>query len=76
VIPTDLEQSRWWLLGLPEICQSASYVLSRCSARRVALLVLLVLALIPAVPMAWAFAQSSASPGGAANVTGGNGSCT
>jgi hypothetical protein len=48
----------------------------RWSARRVALLVLLVLALIPAVPMAWAFAQSSASPGGAANVTGGNGSCT
>jgi hypothetical protein len=48
----------------------------RWSARRVALLVLLLLALIPAVPMAWAFAQSSASPGGAANVTGGNGSCT
>jgi tRNA A-37 threonylcarbamoyl transferase component Bud32/membrane-associated phospholipid phosphatase len=48
----------------------------RWSARRVALLALLVLALIPAVPMAWAFAQSSASPGGAANVTGGNGSCT
>src|SRR5829696_2264242 len=48
----------------------------RWSARRVALLVLLMLALIPAVPIAWALAQSSASPGGAANVTGGNGSCT
>jgi len=48
----------------------------RWSARRVALLVLLMLALIPAVPIALAFAQSSASPGGAANVTGGNGSCT
>jgi tRNA A-37 threonylcarbamoyl transferase component Bud32 len=48
----------------------------RWSARRVVLLVLLVLALIPAVPMAWAFAQSSASPGGGANVTSGNGSCT
>jgi tRNA A-37 threonylcarbamoyl transferase component Bud32 len=48
----------------------------RWSARRVALLVLVVLALIPAVPMAWAFAQSSANPGGAAIVTGANGSCT
>jgi hypothetical protein len=48
----------------------------RWSARRVALLALLVLALIPAVPIAWAFAQSSANPGGAADVTGGNGSCT
>jgi tRNA A-37 threonylcarbamoyl transferase component Bud32/membrane-associated phospholipid phosphatase len=48
----------------------------RWSARRVALLLLVVLALIPAVPMAWAFAQSSANPGGAAIVTGANGSCT
>jgi tRNA A-37 threonylcarbamoyl transferase component Bud32/membrane-associated phospholipid phosphatase len=48
----------------------------RWSTRRVALLVLVLLALIPAVPLAWAFARSSANPGGAAAVTGGNGSCT
>jgi tRNA A-37 threonylcarbamoyl transferase component Bud32/membrane-associated phospholipid phosphatase len=48
----------------------------RWSTRRVALLVLLLLALIPAVPLAWGFARSSANPGGAAAVTGGNGSCT
>jgi hypothetical protein len=48
----------------------------RWSTRRVVLLVLVLLALIPAVPMAWAFARSSANPGGAATVTGGNGSCT
>ena len=48
----------------------------RWSPRRVALLLLVVLALIPAVLMAWAFAQSSANPGGAAIVTGANGSCT
>jgi hypothetical protein len=48
----------------------------RWSTRRVALLALVLLALIPAVPLAWAFARSSANPGGAAAVTGGNGSCT
>src|SRR5215218_911727 len=48
----------------------------RWSTRRVVLLLLVVLALIPAVPLAWAFAQSSANPGGAATVTGGNGSCS
>jgi tRNA A-37 threonylcarbamoyl transferase component Bud32 len=50
--------------------------IQRWSPRRVVLLLLVVLALIPAVPMAWAFARSSANPGGAAIVTGGNGSCT
>ncbi|HET9290249.1 MAG TPA: RIO1 family regulatory kinase/ATPase, partial [Actinomycetes bacterium] len=48
----------------------------RWSTRRVVLLALVLLALIPAVPLAWAFARSSANPGGAAVVTGGNGSCT
>ena len=48
----------------------------RWSTRRVVLLVVVLLALIPAVPLAWAFARSSANPGGAAAVTGGNGSCT
>jgi tRNA A-37 threonylcarbamoyl transferase component Bud32/membrane-associated phospholipid phosphatase len=48
----------------------------RWSARRVGLWLLVLLALIPAVPMAWAFAQASTNPGGAAAVTGGNGSCT
>jgi hypothetical protein len=48
----------------------------RWSTRRVVLLVLVLLALIPAVPLAWAFARSSANPGGAAAVTGANGSCT
>jgi tRNA A-37 threonylcarbamoyl transferase component Bud32 len=48
----------------------------RWSTRRVALLVLVLLALIPAIPLAWAFARSSANPGGAAAVTGGNGACT
>jgi tRNA A-37 threonylcarbamoyl transferase component Bud32/membrane-associated phospholipid phosphatase len=48
----------------------------RWSTRRVVLLALVLLALIPAVPLAWAFARSSASPGGAAAVTGANGSCT
>jgi len=48
----------------------------RWSARRVGLLLLVVLALFPAVPMAWAFARSSANPGGAAAVSGGDGSCT
>ena len=48
----------------------------RWSTRRVVLLLLVVLALIPAIPLAWAFASSSANPGGAATVTGGNGACT
>jgi hypothetical protein len=47
----------------------------RWSTRRVVLLALVLLALIPAIPLAWAFARSSANPGGAAAVTGGNGSC-
>ena len=50
--------------------------IQRWSTRRVALLVLVLLALIPAVPLAWVFARSSANPGGAATVTGGTGSCT
>jgi tRNA A-37 threonylcarbamoyl transferase component Bud32/membrane-associated phospholipid phosphatase len=48
----------------------------RWSTRRIVLLVLVLLALLPAVPLAWAFARSSANPGGAAAVTGGTGSCT
>jgi hypothetical protein len=49
----------------------------RWSTRRVTLLLLVLLVLIPAgVPMAWVFANSSANPGGAATVKGGNGSCT
>jgi tRNA A-37 threonylcarbamoyl transferase component Bud32/membrane-associated phospholipid phosphatase len=47
----------------------------RWSTRRVGLLVLVLLALIPAVPMAWVFARSSANPGIAAAVSGANGSC-
>ena len=50
--------------------------IQRWSPRRVALLLLVLLALIPAVPMAWAFARSIATPGGAAIATGANGSCT
>ena len=48
----------------------------RWSARRVGLLLVVLLALIPAIPLAWAFAQSSASPGSGAAVTGGSGACT
>jgi tRNA A-37 threonylcarbamoyl transferase component Bud32 len=48
----------------------------RWSTRRVILLIFVLLALIPAIPLAWAFARSSANPGGAAVVTGGTGSCT
>jgi tRNA A-37 threonylcarbamoyl transferase component Bud32/membrane-associated phospholipid phosphatase len=49
----------------------------RWSTRRVTLLLLVLLVLIPAgVPMAWVFAHSSANPGGAAAVKGGYGSCT
>jgi hypothetical protein len=59
---------------LPEVPRPIG--VQRWSTRRVALLALVLLALIPAVPLAWAFARSSANPGGAAAVTGGNGSCT
>jgi tRNA A-37 threonylcarbamoyl transferase component Bud32 len=49
----------------------------RWSTRRVSLLLLVLLVLIPAaVPLAWVFARSSANPGGAAAVNGGSGSCT
>jgi tRNA A-37 threonylcarbamoyl transferase component Bud32 len=48
----------------------------RWSARRVGLLLLVLLALIPAVPIARVFAQVSTSPGGAAGVAGGIGSCS
>jgi hypothetical protein len=48
----------------------------RWSTRRVVLLLTVVLALIPAIPLAWAFARSSTNPGGAAVVTGANGACT
>jgi tRNA A-37 threonylcarbamoyl transferase component Bud32/membrane-associated phospholipid phosphatase len=51
--------------------------IQRWSPRRVALLLLVLLVLLPAaVPLAWVFARSSANPGGAAAVTGGSGSCT
>src|SRR5215211_6851764 len=51
--------------------------IQRWSTRRVTLLLLVLLVLIPAaVPLAWVFARSSANPGGAATVTGGSGSCT
>jgi tRNA A-37 threonylcarbamoyl transferase component Bud32/membrane-associated phospholipid phosphatase len=46
------------------------------SPPRGARLLLVWLALIPAVPLAWVFARSSADPGGAALVAGGNGACT
>jgi tRNA A-37 threonylcarbamoyl transferase component Bud32 len=48
----------------------------RWSARRVGLLLLVLLALIPAVPIARVFAQVSTNPGGAAGVAGGIGSCS
>jgi tRNA A-37 threonylcarbamoyl transferase component Bud32 len=48
----------------------------RWSARRVGLLLLVLVALIPAIPMAWAFASASANPDAGAAVSGGNGSCT
>src|SRR6266508_3856185 len=49
----------------------------RWSARRVGLLLLVLLVLIPAaVPMAWVFARSSGNPSVGAAVSGGNGSCT
>ena len=47
----------------------------RWSARRVGLLLLVLVALIPAVPMAWVFASASANPDAGAGVSGGNGSC-
>jgi tRNA A-37 threonylcarbamoyl transferase component Bud32/membrane-associated phospholipid phosphatase len=49
----------------------------RWSTRRVGLLLLVLLVLIPAaVPMAWVFASASATPSVGAAVSGGNGSCT
>jgi tRNA A-37 threonylcarbamoyl transferase component Bud32/membrane-associated phospholipid phosphatase len=49
----------------------------RWSARRVGLLLLVLLVLLPAaVPMAWVFASASANPSVGAAVSGGNGSCT
>jgi tRNA A-37 threonylcarbamoyl transferase component Bud32/membrane-associated phospholipid phosphatase len=51
--------------------------IQRWSTRRVALLLLVLLVLLPAaVPLAWVFASASANPGGAAAVGGGTGSCT
>jgi tRNA A-37 threonylcarbamoyl transferase component Bud32/membrane-associated phospholipid phosphatase len=51
--------------------------IQRWSTRRVTLLLVVLLVLIPAaVPMAWVFARSSANPGGGAAIGGGNGSCT
>jgi tRNA A-37 threonylcarbamoyl transferase component Bud32 len=53
--------------------------IQRWSTRRVGLWLVILLVLIPAaVPMAWVFARSSANPGGAAAIGGwsGNGSCT
>jgi tRNA A-37 threonylcarbamoyl transferase component Bud32/membrane-associated phospholipid phosphatase len=49
----------------------------RWTARRVGLLLLFLLVLVPAaVPMAWAFARSSGNPCVGAAVSGGSGSCT
>jgi len=49
----------------------------RWSTRRVALLLVVLLVLIPAaVPLAWVFASASANPSVGAAVSGGNGSCT
>jgi tRNA A-37 threonylcarbamoyl transferase component Bud32/membrane-associated phospholipid phosphatase len=51
--------------------------IQRWSTRRVGLLLLVLLVLIPAaVPLAWAFATASANPSVGAAVSGGNGSCT
>jgi tRNA A-37 threonylcarbamoyl transferase component Bud32/membrane-associated phospholipid phosphatase len=51
--------------------------IQRWSARRVALLLLVLLVLLPiAVPMAWVFASSSSNPTAGTTVRGGSGSCT
>jgi hypothetical protein len=50
--------------------------IQRWSVRRAALLLLALLALVPAVLMAVAFARASANPGGAEAVSGSSGSCT
>jgi tRNA A-37 threonylcarbamoyl transferase component Bud32/membrane-associated phospholipid phosphatase len=51
--------------------------IQRWSTRRVALLLVVVLVLLPAaVPLAWVFATASANPSAGAAVGGGNGSCT
>jgi hypothetical protein len=59
---------------LPEPPRPVS--IQRWSPRRVALLLLVLLALIPAVPMAWVFASSSSNPSAGTTVRGGSGSCT
>jgi tRNA A-37 threonylcarbamoyl transferase component Bud32/membrane-associated phospholipid phosphatase len=51
--------------------------IQRWSARRVALLLLVVLVVLPiAVPMAWVFASSSSNPSAGTTVRGGSGACT
>jgi tRNA A-37 threonylcarbamoyl transferase component Bud32 len=51
--------------------------IQRWSARRVALLLLVVLVLLPiAIPMAWVFASSSSNPSAGTTVRGGSASCT
>jgi tRNA A-37 threonylcarbamoyl transferase component Bud32 len=51
--------------------------IQRWSPRRVGLLLLVLLVLLPAaVPLAWVFASASANPSVGAAVGGGNGSCT
>jgi tRNA A-37 threonylcarbamoyl transferase component Bud32/membrane-associated phospholipid phosphatase len=59
---------------LPEVPHPIG--VQRWSARRVGLLLLVLLALIPAALMALAFARVSANPGAAEAVSGGTGSCT
>jgi tRNA A-37 threonylcarbamoyl transferase component Bud32/membrane-associated phospholipid phosphatase len=51
--------------------------IQRWSTRRVALLLLVVLVLLPiAIPMAWVFASSSSNPSAGTTVRGGSASCT
>jgi tRNA A-37 threonylcarbamoyl transferase component Bud32/membrane-associated phospholipid phosphatase len=50
--------------------------IQRWTLRRVGLWLVVLLVLIPAVLIAWVFAQASTNPGGASAVRGGNGSCT
>ena len=60
---------------LPEVPRPIG--VQRWSTRRVTLLLVVALVLLPAaVPLAWVFARSSANPGGAAVVAGGTGGCT
>jgi tRNA A-37 threonylcarbamoyl transferase component Bud32/membrane-associated phospholipid phosphatase len=56
---------------------SRPIAIQRWSTRRVALLLVVLLVLLPAaVPLAWVFASASANPSVGAAVSGGNGSCT